>query len=112
MFGLQGSFFVGELAGGQVINEGAHVIMQLIFCYGFIDDILEVGRPVTWTKWKHKPDNQVFLSDAPKLFNACRVYRDLPEPGKQVHDRLDTQVAYFKNHVPDVRDGEAAAFGA
>jgi hypothetical protein len=73
---------VGEAAGGQVINESAHVIMQLIFCYGFIDDSLEVGWPIAWTKREYKPDDQIFLCVAPEFFNACRVDWNLPKSGK------------------------------
>jgi hypothetical protein len=65
MFSLQGSFCVSETAGGQVINESSHVIVQLIFCDGFIDDCLKMWWPVAWPKRKDKPDDEIVFGVAP-----------------------------------------------
>ena len=56
---------MGETAGGQVINEGSHVIVQLIFCDGLIDDCLEMWWPIAWPKREDKPDDEIVFCVAP-----------------------------------------------
>lgn len=103
---------MAQSSHGQIINNCTNVVVQLVFCDGFIDDGLEMRRPVARAKREDQPDDQIVFSVTTQLLYAAGSNRYLPKSRKQINERPYSLMPNLKDDVSNVGDGEATPFCA